>query len=49
MTAPEPRFTRRTYFRLLAGQILRSPLLLALTAVAIGWIIGLIISVVIGG
>jgi hypothetical protein len=43
----EPQFTRRTYLRLLAGQVMHSPLLLGLTAVAAGMSIGLLISVVI--
>lgn len=47
MSVEPPRFARRRYFRLLAGEILRSPFLLALTAVAIGGIIGLVISAVI--
>ena len=44
-----PRSTRRRFCRLLAGEILRSPLLLVLTGLVMGGIIGLVISAVTGG
>ena len=41
----DPQVARRRYLRLLAGEILRSPVLLGLAGLIIGLIIGLVISV----